>query len=85
MSLLKNLTIKISSSEEIPSSNTENREKKEEYSYCLKVLFPDEDSICYLLNEVGLNTGSVKKFSSIDEAEHYAHFNGLKNYTIEKI
>lgn len=82
MSLLKNLTIKISSSEEPQSSNKE--EEKEIY-YCLRVPFPDEDSVCYLLNESGYSAGDVKKFSSLVDAEHYAHFHGLKNYTIEKI
>ena len=84
MSLLKSLTIKISSAEE-PQSSNEANEKVEEPYYCIKVPFPDEDQYCYVLHECGYFESTLKKFSSRVEAEHYADFHGIKNYSIEKI
>ena len=84
MSLLKNLTIKISSTEERPSSD-EQKEKEEPSRWCIKCPFPDDDVYTYVMNEDGLFEGQLKQFYSEVEAEHYIAFHELKNCTIEKI
>ena len=80
MSLLKSLTIKISSAEEPQSS----KDLDEECFYCIKVPFPDEDQYCYVLTHCGYFEGKLKLFANRVEAEHYADFHGLKNYIIEE-
>lgn len=82
MNLLKNLTIKISSTEDPPSPNVEI-EKLDQW--CIRCPFPDDDVYAYVINENGLAEGQPKQFYSLIDAEHYVAFHGLKNCVIEKM